>query len=277
MKNPRISILLPTYKDAAYIKRAIESVIAQSFTDWELIIIDDGLGGQPLRIIEEFKNKDEKIIYLKNEVNQGIQKSLNLGLAQARGEYIARIDDDDEWIDIEKLEKQIKFLEENKAYVLVGTNARIENEGGELLGVYKIPESDAEIRQRILFKNCFLHPSILASKEKIIEVGGYPEDIEMRHIEDYCLWLRLGLVGKFANLDSASVKITVHPKSLTAQNRIIQAKRMRKLIREYKSSYPGFWLGQVVLLLRIVGFTVVRYLPVGGKILYKIQKVYKQI
>lgn len=277
MENPRISILLPTYKDANYIKRAIESVRAQSFSDWELIIVDDGLEEQPLRVIEEWKTKDQRIVYIKNEVNQGIQKSLNRGLAQARGEYIARIDDDDEWIDAEKLRDQVKFLEENKGYVLVGTNAQIENKSGEILGVYKMPLEDKDIRRRILSKNCFLHPSILALKKSIIEAGGYPEDLETKHIEDYALWLRLGLLGKFANLDSATVKITVHSNSLTAQNRIMQAKQMYELVRKYKSSYPGFTKGQMVLFLRVIGFHTLKYLPISDKILYKIQKVYKQI
>lgn len=277
MKTPKISILLPTYKTATYIERAIESVRAQSFRDWELILIDDGLETEAVKVINGLRANDERIIYIKNESNLGIQKSLNKGLRYAQGIYIARIDDDDEWIDKEKIEKQIRFLEQNQEHVLVGANAKIENDKGETLGVYKMPETDREIRQRILSKNCFLHSSILASKDKIIEVGGYPESIETLHIEDYALWLRLGLLGKFANLPSVSVKIMVHLGSLTSQNRFAQVKRIIKLTREYRSSYPGFWLGQFALFLRLVGFAVIKNLPVGERLFYKIQQMYKQI
>lgn len=277
MKLPIVSIILPTYKHPILIKRAIESVKNQTFHDWELIVIDDGLEDISKKEVELLSGEDGRIILLKNSQNLGIQKSLNRGLKEAKGEYIARIDDDDAWIDNEKLQKQINFIKQNQEFVLVGTNAVISDENGQKLGVYDLPDADEKIRRRILVKNCFLHPSVLMRKEKVLEVGGYLEDDSVKHIEDYDLWLRLGVVGKFANLKDVAVNITVRPSSLTAKNRIAQARRIKDLSRKYKNIYPNFWLGQIVLFIRIAAFSFFAYMPIGPKFLYKIQKIYKNI
>ncbi len=277
MNQPLVSILLPTYKDARHLRRAIESVLMQTHKNWELIIIDDGLSREPLEIVREYKEKDQRIFHLKNENNLGIQKSLNVGLASAKGKYIARIDDDDEWIDAEKLEKQARFLEENQEYVLVGTNAQIVDEEGKVLATYAMPSDDASLRNRMLSKNCFIHSSIVALKSATEKVGKYDETENSRHIEDYDLWLRLGKIGKLQNLRFVGVRIMIHENSLTSKNRVLQARRMFSLIGKYKNSYPRFLLSKKILLLRIISFTLLKFLPIPDKILYKIQKIYKGI
>src|SRR3989344_3196134 len=103
MKRPGISVLLPTYNGGRFITKAIESVLKQSFGDFELIVIDDGSSDYTPKIVEEFARKDSRIIFVKNKENLGIQKTLNRGLSLAKGIYIARIDDDDEWADKNKL------------------------------------------------------------------------------------------------------------------------------------------------------------------------------
>jgi glycosyltransferase involved in cell wall biosynthesis len=275
MTTPLVSILLPSYKNAPRLRRAIESILEQSFTDWELIIIDDGLDGDAAQIVEGSKYKDPRILSIKNKKNLGIQKSLNFGLQKAQGEYIARIDDDDEWIDKEKLMKQVSFLEKNEDYVLVGTNANIVGKESRNLGVYNLPEKDMEIRKRILSKNCFIHSSILARKKSVLRMGGYDETLKVCHIEDYALWLKLGLLGKFANLDLVGVKIRIHPGSLTFQNRVIQSKNMFRLIRDYSRKYPNFILASILLGLRLITFLSLKLIPVPEKIVYKVQKIYK--
>jgi len=277
MKIPLISILLPTYKNAPYLEAAIQSVCNQSFIDWELLIIDDGLNEAPQKIAEQCALKDDRIICVKNEKNLGIQQSLNHGIRIAKGKYIARIDDDDEWIDENKLSKQITFLQENPDYVLVGTNAIIVDEKGKKLGSYKLPLSDQSIRERILSKNCFLHPSIVADKDKIKKAGCYNESDEVKHIEDYALWLELGLMGKFANMDFAGVKLMIHSDSLTFQNRISQVKNMRNLVSKYKKAYPGFVRGSFILWLRSIGFALLSWIPIPNAVLYTIQKMYKKM
>ncbi|MFZ4499971.1 MAG: glycosyltransferase [Minisyncoccia bacterium] len=276
MKQPLISIILPTYKHPPFLGRAINSVQAQSYKNWELLIIDDGLDPEAVAVIEEFKENDIRIHSYKNEKNTGIQKSLNRGINEAMGEYIARIDDDDIWIDTQKLKKQVVFLEEHKEYVLVGTNGSIVNERGDVYGTYQLSQSDVQIRRSILSKNCFLHPSVMMRKSTINDAGGYDESSSMKHIEDYALWLKLGMLGKFANLQDNTVILMVHEDSLTFNNRISQAYKMRILIGKYKYVYSGYIVAYILLTMRIIGFTFLKIIPIPNRLLYVIQKIYKE-
>jgi glycosyltransferase involved in cell wall biosynthesis len=275
--NPLVSIILPTYKTPVFLGKAIKSVQAQTYTNWELVLIDDGLSIDTQKLVETFTKEDDRICYIKNEQNLGIQKSLNAGIRHAKGELIARIDDDDVWTDSTKLEKQVLFFHNNPEYVLVGTNARIVDEKGELLGVYSQPSKDNHIRSRILFKNCFLHPTVMFRKEVVISVGGYDENINSKHIEDYALWLKLGEKGKVANISEVMTDLTVHTNSLTSQNRLVQAKNMYHMINSYKHTYPNFLLGKIVLMLRILGFSILSIIPLPKSVLYTIQRLYKKV
>lgn len=277
MSTPLVSIILPTYKNAPALGRAIESVLAQHFTNWELIIVDDGLEQPAKSIATLYTAEDSRIKVFANERNSGVQRALNCGLAIARGEFIARIDDDDVWIDQTKLESQISFLNEHSDHVLVGTSAVVCDEEGKKLGAYSLPETDDAIRSRMLLKNCFLHPTIMARRTAIASAGNYDEREETKHIEDYALWLALGVFGKFANLPGCMVQLTVHPNSMTARNRIAQAKRMRDIICQYKNIYPNFFFGYMLLSMRYMGFLFISAAPIPKKLLYLIQNLYKKI
>ena len=109
MKTPLVSIIMPAYNGAKWIQKAILSVLAQSYTDFEFIIINDGSSDNTEEIITASTKYDKRIRYIKNEHNLGVQKTRNIALSIALGEYIAEIDQDDEWIDKDKLKKQIKF------------------------------------------------------------------------------------------------------------------------------------------------------------------------
>jgi glycosyltransferase involved in cell wall biosynthesis len=159
-----ISIIVPTYKDAPYLARAIESVRAQSRADWELIIVDDGLTPAARAVVAHYTQSDLRIICIQNDHNLGIQKSLNRALKIAQGEYIARIDDDDEWTDKDKLAKQIMYLEQHPDCVLVGTNAVIVDEQGNAIGTYRLTETNTAIRSRILSKIVFFTQPYLLAK-----------------------------------------------------------------------------------------------------------------
>jgi glycosyltransferase involved in cell wall biosynthesis len=271
-----ISIILPTYNGGKYIKRAIESVISQSILTWELLVIDDGSTDDTEKIVREYKNKEERIIYIKNEVNLGIQKSLNKGLREAKGEYIARIDDDDEWVDKNKLKNQIEFLRNNKNCILVGTGVIIVNEKGKELFRYLLPESNEEIRNNILGKNCFVHSSVLFRKDNALRLKGYSETREVRHIEDYDLWLKLGTVGEFANLPIYSVKFTQREGSISFVNKIEQFKKNIYLIREFKNKYPNYYRYLFMGYLRLFFYRIYNFLPsiLKGKIMNLYKKFY---
>lgn len=274
---PLISIILPSYRKAPYIGLAIKGVLAQSFSDWELIIIDDGLDIETRKAVDNLVKPESRIMVISNPNNLGIQKSLNRGLAEAKGKYIARIDDDDQWIDPDKLKKQVEFLEKNNDYVLVGTNAIICDENMLDLQTYSMPGSDLEIRNRILFKNCFLHSSVMIRKSALDKIGGYVESKKVRNVEDYDLWLRLGQVGKINNLDIKSTRIIVCGNTITSRNRLIQAGRDIVLTFRYRKYYPYFLFALSVGLLRYLFFCAYAIFPISNKVLYKLQSMYKAI
>lgn len=273
--NKLVSIILPTYNGSPYIKKAIESVLSQTYKNWELIIIDDCSLDRTSSIVANYINLNSNIKYIKNNENLGVQKSLNKGLSVSKGEYIARIDDDDEWIDNNKLKNQVEFLENNTEYVLVGTGALIIDEDDELTSKYLLPKSDLEIRNKILSKNCFVHSSVLFKKDTAQEVGGFSENEAIKHIEDYDLWLRLGMKGKLFNLNTYSTALRVRSQSLTYKNRVTQAKRILNLIVKYRKIYPRFTIGYIIALFRLVFFIIQNIFPIPMSYIYRIQKVYK--
>src|SRR3989344_1967323 len=154
MKFSLVSIILPIYNGAKWIEKAISSVLAQSFADFEFIIIDDGSSDNTEEIVTAFTKHDTRIKYIRNEHNLGVQKTRNIALDISLGEYIAEIDQDDEWIDKNKLKKKIEFLEKHDDYVLVGAGVIVVDEGGSEIARNFMPETDLEIRKKILRANC---------------------------------------------------------------------------------------------------------------------------
>ncbi len=260
--NNFVSIILPTYNGEKYVKRAIESVIAQTYQQWELIIIDDGSTDGTHTIVEQWSVEDARIRYFKNDTNLGIQKTLNRGLHEARGEYIARIDDDDTWCEASKLQQQVDFLNDNKEYVLVGTGVIIIDEKEKELIRYLLPTKDHTIRNSILAKNCFVHSSVVFRKDKALEVGEYDESNDTRHIEDYDLWLKLGVVGKLLNLPTYAVKFTQRDNSISAVSKIEQFKKNIKLIKKYKNKYPNYLGAIIKSYIRLFFYGFIKILPI---------------
>jgi glycosyltransferase involved in cell wall biosynthesis len=236
----KVSIILPTYNGAKYIKQAIESILTQSYPLWELIILNDGSSDNTENIVKEYINKDKRIIYLKDEINLGVQKSLNKGLKEARGEYIARIDDDDEWINKDKLQKQVKFLDDNHDYVLIGTNGIVVDEKRKKLTDYDVPETDELIRISMLLKNPFIQSSILTRKNILLEIGGYSEEKNIKNIEDYQLSLRIGLQGKLYNMKEPMVMYMIREGNISSNNKKDILRKNIDLIHRFKGEYSNY-------------------------------------
>jgi len=236
MINPRASIIMSTYNDGQYIKQSIESVLTQSFTNFEFIIINDCSTDNTAQIIADIK--DERIQYVCNERNKGLVVNLNEGIARATGEYIARIDSDDMWANREKLQKQISFLESHEDYGLIGTQAHVYDTSGMKLFSIKNPCSDRDIRRSILTKNTFVHSSVVFRKALAITCGGYnPEET---YVEDYGLWMRMGKCTKLTNLESLGVYYRENKKGITQQHNLKQVRANIRLIQTHRTSYPGY-------------------------------------
>lgn len=236
IEQPTISIILPVYNAEHYVSKSIRSVLDQTLSNFEFLIINDGSNDNSLKKIKEFN--DKRIIVINNGHNIGLQKTLNKGLYLARGVYIARIDADDEWIDKYKLEKQINFLEKNKDYCLIGTGAICVNENGTTLFEYLKPKTNKNIKSKLLGYNCFIHSSVMFKKEPVLALGGYSENLETKHVEDYDLWLKLGIEGKLYNLSEYTIKYMIRRSSVGNTNLIYQLKSTIKLANKYKKYYP---------------------------------------
>lgn len=234
--KPKVSIILPAYNGAKWIRKAILSAQMQSFTDFEFIIMNDCSKDNTEEIVLEMAKTDPRIKYVKNEQNLGVQKTRNRALEIVQGEYIAEIDQDDEWLDTDKLQKQIDFLEHNKDYVLVGTGVIMVDEKGIEIARYLMPETDQQIRNKLLRANCFIHSSVLYRTAIVKKIGGYTVE---KMSEDHDLWLRLGRHGKFANFQTYSVQYLFSTGGYNSQDKIPRLKQNLLFIKEHKDVYPN--------------------------------------
>ncbi len=207
---PKISVIMPVYNGEKFLKEAIESILNQTFTDFEFIIINDGSKDNSLNIIKEYAEKDNRIKII-DQKNVGIIKALNNAIKIAKGKYIARMDADDISL-AERFEKQINILEKENA-VLCGTFAIAINESGqEIKKMNYIKKSWQENKLYLIRGNPFIHPSVMFEKEKIINAGMYKN---YKNIEDYELWTRIVPKYKSINLQEYLFKYRVHDNQIT--------------------------------------------------------------
>ena len=231
-----ISIIMITYNRGLYIRKAIESVLKQSYKDWELIIIDDCSTDDTAEIIKSIN--DERIKYFRNEINLGISKSRNRALSLCKGEFVAVLDSDDFWIQNEKLVKQFDFLKSNKNCAVVGTSAVVFDENEQKIRELIVPLGDEKIRKSILIKNPFVHSSVLMVRHVVLECGGYFETMEVG--EDYKLWLEIGKKYKMANLRDLTTGYRVHKKNTVSTKIMLALKNNIELVKGYQNDYPNY-------------------------------------
>ena len=204
---------MPVRNGEKYLAEAINSILNQSFIDFEFIIIDDGSTDHTIDIVRKYD--DPRIILIINEYNLGIAKSLNKGINLARGKYIARMDCDDISLP-ERLAKQITFFEKNPSICVVGCQAILIDSNSNDLGI-RLSESQTveEIKAKLPRMNCIVHPSIMVRAD-VAKAYQYTEKMVIkRHYEDYELWLRLISDNyKIAKIPEVLIKYRVHPTSI---------------------------------------------------------------
>lgn len=242
MDKNLISIILPAYNVAETVQRSIESVLAQTYSHFELIVIDDGSTDDTAEVVRSFA--DNKIKYVRNEQNLGLIATLNKGISLSTGTYIARIDGDDTWSDTDKLTKQVALLDAMPECVLVGTQARFSN-GMQT----NYPLDDQSIRSSITLKNPFIHSSVMM---RASAVHNQSYDVQDYLAEDYSLWMRLGTVGTLANLPDVAVEYFVNPKGETRTKNLLQTKNSLLVVQKYGKTYPRYYLGLAIWTLKFV-------------------------
>lgn len=211
--SPDVSIILPAFNSAAYLRDAIESVLQQTFTDFELLIINDGSSDNTESLVFSFT--DPRIVYSKNEKNQGLIYTLNKGIQMARGAYIARMDADDICLP-NRLEVQKQWLDSHPETAVVASLIEFIDENNKVTGHWKLDKETttlAAIRKIMPYENCIAHPSIMV-RRSILQT--YQYNFRQQHIEDYDLWLRLLADGHIIEkIPQVLLQYRVHSSSIT--------------------------------------------------------------
>ena len=194
---PRVSIVMPVYNSAVYLTEAVESILVQTFKDWELIaIIEAESTDDSAEILKSYAERDDRFTIIENETRLGISSSMNIGLARARGEYIARMDADDISLP-SRLERQVRFLEENPDIDLCGVKAQI---FGSKSFDWKLETDSEQISANILFYSPCIHPTIMMRTDFLKQHHiTYADDY--RASEDYDLFAKVCEKGKISNVD----------------------------------------------------------------------------
>ncbi len=185
--NPHISVIMAVHNAKQYLKDAIESILCQTFKNFEFIIIDDGSFDGSRDSIAQYALKDARVKPLYCD-HCGLTRSLNRGLMESRGRYIARMDADDISLP-ERLEKECIYLKKHPDIALVSCFAQVIDDDGRVVGEHCPPLSTEGIRKRSFFSGQICHPSVMFRKDVITMLGGYDESFV--YAQDYELWLRL--------------------------------------------------------------------------------------
>jgi glycosyltransferase involved in cell wall biosynthesis len=222
----KISVLMPAYNAGNYISAAIDSILKQSFSDFEFIIINDGSDDNTKQIIESYF--DPRIIVI-NKAHNGIAEALNAGLSAARAPYIARFDADDICLP-ERLEHQFNFLNTHPEYIVCGCDAEYISEDGDHLFNFECnSHTHEQIIQKIYSQCPFIHSSVMYRKDAVLKAGCY--SLHAHNFEDYFLWIQVKQYGKFYNLRQQLIKVRFNPSSSTIDEKW-RGHLFRKLKRE---------------------------------------------
>lgn len=205
--SPTVTVIMPVYNSEQFIRDAIESVLGQTYTNFEFLIIDDASNDRTVSIVKSYN--DPRIHLIEKPQNTGYTLSLNMGLKKAKGRYIARMDSDD--ISLPKrFEKQVSFLDANPEFILCGTSYSIIDGNNRII----LPETNDEIRLTLLHFNCIAHPTVMFKRE-ILDRHFLEYNPDMEPSEDYDLWVRLLTKGNLYNLQEILLHYRMHNSSVS--------------------------------------------------------------
>lgn len=202
---PIVSVVMPVYNSAKYLSEAIQSILNQSFCDFEFLIVCDPSTDESIDIVSSFS--DSRIRVIQHGKREGFVSSLNNGIAEASGHFIARMDADD-ISEKARLEKQVAFLNTQTDIGIVGSGVRIINQFGKAGRSIRFPENHELIAWAMPLVAPIVHPSVMMRRQVLIEFGGYSGDA--LYAEDYELWDRLISRTRFANLADPLLKLRKH-------------------------------------------------------------------
>ena len=219
MKNPKVTVLMSAYNGEKYLREAIDSILGQTFKDFEFLIINDGSTDKTGEILKSYN--DPRIKIINNNKNIGLTKSLNKGLKLARGEYIARQDADDISLPT-RFEEELKFFEKNSNVALVGTDYFLINEKDEIIHTVNCFTENRKLKEKLLEGNQFAHGSIIFKKECVEKVGMYRE--EFKFAQDFDFTLRISEEFDVANIPKSLYKWRINIDSVSVKKKTLQDK-----------------------------------------------------
>jgi glycosyltransferase involved in cell wall biosynthesis len=223
-KKPRVSVIMPVYNTERYLKEAVDSILEQTFTDFELIAINDGSKDGCKEILDRYADFDARVKVVHQE-NQGLVATLNKGIEMAQADLIARMDADDVSFP-RRFQQQIDVFDKHKDVVLVAGGFEIIDEEGEFLYREVVPANDRDIKRSMLLRNPIAHGSVMFRKEACIKVGMYSD--AFGPTEDFELWSRLSTVGKFYGLEAAIFKWRINRKGISSNSNKLQLEIMKR-------------------------------------------------
>jgi hypothetical protein len=207
-----VTVVLPVYNGARFLRGAIDSLLVQTYRDFELLVIDDGSHDESAEIAHSYERLDTRVRVLRNETNQGLARTLNRGLDEARAELVARQDADDV-SHPRRLETQVAFLQAHRDVALVGAQGWEIDATGHHVGRFDKPREAEGIAWTMMFDNAFLHTSVLFRRDAVRSAGGY--DPAYAYCQDYELWSRLLRRHRAANVRERLVACLLHGASMT--------------------------------------------------------------
>lgn len=256
---PKVSVVMSVYNGSRYLQESVQSILNQTFTDFEFIIIDDGSSDNSWEILTKYASKDTRIKLHKNQENIGLTKSLNRGLNLAKGEYIARQDADDISI-LNRLQLQVDFLDAHPEIGGLGSAVEFIDCQGSVVRQLEVPTDHETLEALLLINNCLWHSSMTIRRSLLQKLGGYNE--EMLCTQDYDLWWRISRKSRLATLpdillqyrlDNASAvsKLKRKQQLECAQKisfRAIQESLPQKTTSLDKQAYERFWWAYLELI-----------------------------
>jgi len=226
MPQPAVTVLMPVHNGERYLKEAVESILAQTFADFEFLVIDDGSTDRSRQIVESFG--DPRIVLVANAQNRGTVHVLNQGIALAKGRYIARMDSDDISLP-ERFERQVRFMEAHPKVGVSGTAMRL-IKNGKLRNTRTHAPSDQELKIQLLFSPCFFHPTVIIRAE-LAKAHPYPDNLV--YTQDYNYWTHLASLTSFANLDEVLLHFREHEGQISTRKADMQVSNSRALRAKY--------------------------------------------
>ncbi len=218
---PKVSVVMPVYKAERYLAQAVDSILAQSFPDFELLAVNDGSPDGSGGMLESYSARDSRVKQIHRE-NGGVTAALQTGIAAAQGLYIARMDSDDIALP-ERFARQVAYLDAHPDIAALGTQFLLIDPDGRPLKQMELPLDHAAIDARLVSEQglALCHPSVMMRADVLAQLGGY--DTRFPKAQDIELFLRMGEVGRLANLPEVLMEYRQHPDSIGYADRSGQA------------------------------------------------------